>query len=186
MKHLLSIFSFSVILAHPYLRKVRICGTYHTITQKRLLLKLPTGIPAYSQENRNRAGNYAHPTSENGKLAFLTSGRPAFREHAKCTEGSDTTPRLARSESTAHRVKKQQHHQIANRSRSPAGPRRLRNSDAHKSIAVPKAFCVLREHTRPRPKSGKASIESPMPMRNSSKNVIESLRTRKNQARRRA
>ena len=40
-------------------------------------------------------------------------------------------------------------------SRSPAGPRRLRDSDTHKRIAVPKAFCVLREHTRPRPKSGK-------------------------------
>lgn len=37
---------------------------------------------------------------------------------------SDATP-LARSESTAHRVKKQRHHQVANRSRSPAGPRRL-------------------------------------------------------------
>ena len=42
-----------------------------------------------------------------------------------------------------------------NRSRSPAGPRRLRDSDTHKRIAVPKAFCVLREHPRPRPKSGK-------------------------------
>ena len=40
-------------------------------------------------------------------------------------------------------------------SRSPAGPRRLRDSDAHKRIAVPKALCVLREYTRPRPKSGK-------------------------------
>ena len=30
-----------------------------------------------------------------------------------------------------------------------------RNSDAHKRIAVPQAFCVLREHPRPRPKSGK-------------------------------
>ena len=40
-------------------------------------------------------------------------------------------------------------------SRSPAGPRRLRDSDTHKRIAVPKAFCVLREYTRPRPKSGK-------------------------------
>ena len=39
--------------------------------------------------------------------------------------------------------------------RSPAGPRRLRDSDTHKRIAVPKAFCVLREHPRPRPKSGK-------------------------------
>ena len=32
------------------------------------------------------------------------------------------------------------------RSRSPAGPRRLRDSDTHKRIAVPKALCVLREH----------------------------------------
>ena len=40
-------------------------------------------------------------------------------------------------------------------SRSPAGPRRLRDSDAHKRIAVPQALCVLREYTRPRPKNGK-------------------------------
>ena len=40
-------------------------------------------------------------------------------------------------------------------SRSPAGPRRLRDSDTHKRIAVPKAFCVLWEHPRPSPKSGK-------------------------------
>ena len=39
--------------------------------------------------------------------------------------------------------------------RSPAGPRRLRNSDAHKRIAAPKAFCVLQERLRPSPKSGK-------------------------------
>ena len=40
-------------------------------------------------------------------------------------------------------------------SRSPAGPRRLRDSDALMRVAVPKAFCVLREHTRPRSQSGK-------------------------------
>ena len=40
-------------------------------------------------------------------------------------------------------------------SRSPAGPRRLRDSDAHKRIAVPQALCVLRERHRPGPKSGK-------------------------------
>ena len=40
-------------------------------------------------------------------------------------------------------------------SRSPAGPRRLRDSDAHKRIAVPQAFCVLLKYTQPRPKSGK-------------------------------
>ena len=27
---------------------------------------------------------------ENGKLAFLTSGRPAFQQHVERTEGSDT------------------------------------------------------------------------------------------------
>ena len=37
----------------------------------------------------------------------------------------------------------------------PSGAATPRNSDAHKRIAVPKAFCVLREYPRPRPKSGK-------------------------------
>ena len=89
------------------------------------------------------------------KFALLTPGRPAFREHAKRTEGSDTTPSFACAESPARRVKKQQHHQIANRAARPSGAAAPRNSDAHKRIAVPKAFCVLWEHPRPRPKSGK-------------------------------
>ena len=37
----------------------------------------------------------------------------------------------------------------------PSGAATPRNSDAHKRIAVPKALCVLREYTRPRPQSGK-------------------------------
>ena len=37
----------------------------------------------------------------------------------------------------------------------PSGAATPRNSDAHERIAVPQALCVLREHTRPRPKSGK-------------------------------
>ena len=45
--------------------------------------------------------------------------------------------------------------------RSPAGPRRLRNSDAHKHIAVPQALCVLQECLRPRPKSGKVRRSTP-------------------------
>ena len=52
--------------------------------------------------------NEGYPTSENGKLAALTSGRPAFQQHAKRTEGSDPTPRLAHSESTERRVYKPQ------------------------------------------------------------------------------
>ena len=53
------------------------------------------------------------------------------------------------------RAYKPQFRQKRKRSRSPAGPRRLRDSDAHKRIAVPKALCVLWEHPRPSPKSGK-------------------------------
>ena len=49
--------------------------------------------------------------------------------------------------------------------RSPAGPRRLRNSDAHKRIAVPRAFCVFGEHIQPRPKSGKVCRSKPRPRR---------------------
>ena len=70
--------------------KVPICRTYRTITQKCLQLELPTENSVYSQENRNRAGNYAHLTSENGKCAVLTSGRPAFQQHVKHAEGSNT------------------------------------------------------------------------------------------------
>ena len=40
-------------------------------------------------------------------------------------------------------------------SRSPAGPRRLGTATRIMRIAVTKALCALREHTRPRPKSGK-------------------------------
>ena len=40
----------------------------------------------------------------------------------------------------------------------PNGAAPPRNSDAHKCIAVPKAFCVLGERLRPRPKSGKAVL----------------------------
>ena len=37
----------------------------------------------------------------------------------------------------------------------PSGAATPRDSDTHKRIAVPKAFCVLWEHPRPSPKSGK-------------------------------
>ena len=47
----------------------------------------------------------------------------------------------------------------------PSGAATPRNSDTHKRIAVPKAFCVLREHTRPRPKSGKVCRFKPRPRR---------------------
>ena len=47
----------------------------------------------------------------------------------------------------------------------PSGAATPRNSDAHKRIAVPQAFCVLLAYTRPRPKSGKICRSKPRPRR---------------------
>ena len=58
------------------------------------------------EENRHCARNAAHPTSENGKLAALTSGRPAFQQHAEHTKSGDTTPRLAHAENHERRMYK--------------------------------------------------------------------------------
>ena len=60
-----------------------------------------------------------------------------------------------------NRAYRPQFRQKRKRSRSPAGPRHLRNSDTHKRVAVPKAFCVLLKYTQPRPKSGKVCCLSP-------------------------
>ncbi len=51
----------------------------------------------------------------------MTSGRPAFQQHAKRAEGSDTTPILhTHVWHTSHNFDRSE-----KRSRSPAGPRRL-------------------------------------------------------------
>ena len=47
----------------------------------------------------------------------------------------------------------------------PSGAATPRDSDAHERIAVPQALCVLREHTRPRPKSGKVCRSDTRPRR---------------------
>ena len=117
------------------------------------------------EENRHCARNAAHPTSENGKLAALTSGRPAFQQHTKRTEGSDTTHASHTQKALSAGCTNRNFDRNEKRSRSPAGPRRLRNSDAHKRIAVPQALCVLQECLRPRPKSGKVCRSTPWPRR---------------------
>ena len=47
----------------------------------------------------------------------------------------------------------------------PSGAATPRDSDTHKRIAVPQALCVLWEHTRPRPKSGKVCRSDTRPRR---------------------
>ena len=53
----------------------------------------------------------------------------------------------------------------SNGTTQPSGAATPRDSDAHERIAVPQAFCVLREHTRPRPKSGKVCRSDTRPRR---------------------
>ena len=47
----------------------------------------------------------------------------------------------------------------------PSGAATPRDSDTHKRIAVPKALCVLREHTGSRRKSGKVCRSDTRPRR---------------------
>ena len=113
------------------------------------------------EENRHCARNAAHPTSENGKLAALTSGRPAFQQHEEHAEGSDTSHVSHTQKALSAGCTNRNFDRNEKRSRSPARPRRLRDSDAHKRIAVPQALCVLRECPRPRPKSGTVCRSTP-------------------------
>lgn len=53
------------------------------------------------------------------------------------------------------------------RAAQPSGAATPRNSDAHERIAVPQALCILQEHTRPRPKSGKVRRFDTRPRRGS-------------------
>ena len=143
--------------------KVPVCRTYRTITQKCLQLELPTENSVYSQENRNRAGNYAHLTSENGKLAALTSGRPAFQQHTEHAEGNDTTPRLAHSESPERRVYKPQLRQKRKRSRSPAEPRRLRAATRISASLLRRLSAFFRSVSDQDPKAAKLAVLIPGP-----------------------
>ena len=77
------------------------------------------------EKNRHCARNAAHPTSENGKLAALTSGRPAFRQHAKHAEGSDTSHVSHTRKALSTGCENRNFDRNEKRSRSPAGPRRL-------------------------------------------------------------
>ena len=56
----------------------------------------------------------------------------------------------------------------------PSGAATPRDSDTHKRIAVPKALCVLREHTGSRRKSGKVCRSDTWPRRVSE--MCETLR----------
>ena len=99
-------------------------------------------------------GSVSDQDPKAAKFAVLPPGHAGFPNRVKRSEGSNSAPPrtfrkyCAQSEKTATSPSCKQITQ-------PSGAATPRNSDAHKRIAVPKAFCVLWEHPRPSPKSGK-------------------------------
>ena len=104
-----------------------------------------------------------HPTSENGKLALLTSGRPAFQQHVKRAEGSDTTPRLAHAENHERRMYKSRFRQkkkdhAAQRGRDAFG------TATRISASLSRRLSAFFESTsRPRSQSGKVRRSNTRP-----------------------
>ncbi len=92
---------------------------------------------------------------ENSKLVILTSGHREFRQYAEYAEGGDTASTSHTQKSPCAEREKYNIGRPKRVLRSPAGPRRLVTATRIMRIAVTKAFCVLWEYIRPRPKSGK-------------------------------
>ena len=98
-----------------------------------------------------------------------TANKPFCQAGAECFNSTQSTPGVvipppprtfrkycAQSEKTATSPSCKQITQ-------PSGAATPRSSDAHKRIAAPQALCVLREHPRPRPKSGKVHLSDTRP-----------------------
>ena len=111
-------------------------------------------------QKKYRTGSGTHPTSENGKLALLTSGRPVFQQHTKRTEGSDTT-HASHAQKALSAGCTSRNFDKSKKITQPSGAAAPRNSDAHKRIAVPKALCVLREYLDRDPKGAKFAVLIP-------------------------
>ncbi len=114
------------------------------------------------EKNRHCARNAAHPTSENGKLALLTSGRRAFQQRAKrAWVVIPPQPRTfrkycAQSEKTATSPSCKQITQ-------PSGAATPRDSDTHKRIAVPRLPAFFGSTPDQAPKAAKLAVLIPGP-----------------------
>ena len=91
----------------------------------------------------------------------MTSGRPAFQQHVKRTEGSDTTPRLAHAENHERRMYKSRFRQKRKRSRSPAGPRRLGTATRISASLSRRLFAFFGSTLDQAPKAAKFAVLNP-------------------------
>ena len=85
----------------------------------------------------------------------MTSGRPAFQQHVKHAESSDTTPtsytqRVLSAGCTSHNSDKSK-----KRLRSPAGPRRLGTATRISASLSRRLSAFFESTSRPRSQSGK-------------------------------
>ena len=85
----------------------------------------------------------------------MTSGRPAFREHAKRTEGSDTSYVSHTRKALSTECENRNFDRNEKRLRSPAGPRRLGTATRISASLFRRLSAFFESTSRPRPKSGK-------------------------------
>ena len=87
----------------------------------------------------------------------MTSGRPAFQQHAKRAEGSDTTP-ISHTHvwHTSHNFDRSE-----KRSRSPAGPRRLGTATRMSASLSRRLSAFFRSVSDQDPKAAKFAVLNP-------------------------
>ena len=89
----------------------------------------------------------------------MTSGRPAFQQHAKRADGSDTTPTShTHVWHTSHNFDRSE-----KRSRSPAGPRRLGTATRISASLSRRLSAFFESTSRPRSQSGKVRRSNTRP-----------------------
>ena len=85
----------------------------------------------------------------------MTSGRPAFQQHVKRAEGSDTSYVSHTRKALSTECENRNFDRNEKRLRSPAGPRRLGTATLISASLFRRLSAFFESTSRPRPKSGK-------------------------------
>ena len=100
---------------------------------------------------------------ENGKQVVLTSGRPAFQQHAKHAEGSDTSHVSHTRKALSTECENRNFDRNEKRSRSPAGPRRLGTATRISASLFRRLSAFFRSASDQDPKAAKFAVLTPGP-----------------------
>ena len=91
----------------------------------------------------------------------MTSGRPAFQQHAEHAEGRDTPPRLAHAERPRAQGVQAATSTKVKRSRSPSGPRRLGTATRISASLSRRLSAIFGSTPGQDPKAAKFAVLSP-------------------------